>query len=382
MRQAYARIFPDYELVALEPAHYIYTTRVCFNLQGYPKFYVITNGIRPLAIHIEEDLAKAWQGNSFLSKKEAFEAAANVFMYITDKGIVRNRASYTWPEPFAFNARPPTPPAPPTPQPGQPGYNPYAPPPPPLPPPNPGPTGSLTIVRLTWNGNCDPEPLSLERFSRMLASQTHIDLKVAPPIPMAKVAQSGASIALISGMGKFKAQPADIAALRVFVNGGGTLFIDAAGGDETFAATAPLALKDVVPGQTFAPLSVQHPIYNVQGLPDGAFLFDSRSKDPDKAKASVRFRRKTNLRLGVEHVNEPQLPALDAGRRREPANGRDLLPRGPHPRRSGGLLRLQHRRLRPRRWLCRLGVSPHAELRDLLHGRQGQRGPDKARRAA
>ena len=155
-RKAYAKIFPDNELVALDPSHDIYSKKVGFDLQGRPKFSMVTNNVRPLAIHVDEDLPRYGQASQVSTKRNAFEAASNVFMYITDQGVLP--AAPATHGRRSLSLRPRT-------------------------------TGPFPRARSTWRRGrrnhrnpedrspemerkLEPEPLALERFSRLLAAQT------------------------------------------------------------------------------------------------------------------------------------------------------------------------------------------------------------------
>jgi hypothetical protein len=320
MREAYAKIFPDHELTALDGDHDIYSRKVGFDLQGRPKFYMIANGVRPLAIHADEDLPKYWQANQVSTEKIAFQAASNLFMYVTDQGVLRSRASHTWPEEFKFSPPGPRPvatstqPTQPT-QASQPGLppQPAASTQPILPPPvlPPQATGTVTIVRLKWDGNWNPEPLALERFSRLLAMQTHIQLVLADPADIADVAKSGATIAILSGQGKFQVKPEPLAALMAFAQNGGTVIVDAAGGDELFANTLAEILQKLNGGEFLGTLIDQHPIYSVAGLPDGTLVMPSKGNTDHKN--TIQYRRKSRFRLGNDESKRFQLKALTVG---------------------------------------------------------------------
>ncbi len=297
MRKAYAKIFPDNELVALDPSHDIYSKKVGFDLQGRPKFSMVTNNVRPLAIHVDEDLPRYWQASQVSTKRNAFEAASNVFMYITDQGVLRSRASHTWPEEFKFTS--------PNNRPVPPGTVAW-----------PAPTeatGTLKIVRLRWSGNWNPEPLALERFSRLLAAQTRIQLTVADPVDIADVAKSGANIAILSGQGKFQATPDQLAALTAFAQNGGTLIVDAAGGDDLFAGNLADILRTLIPGQSLRTLTGEHPIYNMAEWPDGKLTMPSKANTELKDKNPIRYRRKSAVRLGDDDSRAFHLKAVIKG---------------------------------------------------------------------
>ncbi len=61
IREAYKRMFPEYEMISLPLTHELCTKVSHFDLNGRPRFYAITNGVRLLAIHVDDDLPMAWQ---------------------------------------------------------------------------------------------------------------------------------------------------------------------------------------------------------------------------------------------------------------------------------------------------------------------------------
>ena len=64
------------------------------------------------------------------------------------------------------------------------------------------PKGAAKIVRLKWNGNWNPEPLALERFSRLFRREMQVDLTVgAGGSPQRLAASSdGLSLMVLSAM--------------------------------------------------------------------------------------------------------------------------------------------------------------------------------------
>ena len=97
IREAYKRMFPEYEMISLPLTHELCTKVSHFDLNGRPRFYAITNGVRLLAIHVDDDLPMAWQQCQIRTKSWAFDAAANLFMYLTDRGKLHRRAASSGP---------------------------------------------------------------------------------------------------------------------------------------------------------------------------------------------------------------------------------------------------------------------------------------------
>ncbi len=260
IREVYKKMFPEYELVALPTHHDLFTKTSMFELGGRPKFQVITNGIRPLVIHADEDMPRSWQLNTVQTERWAFQAAANVFMYLSDHGKLRTRASFVWPDEVKLDS----------------------------------PKGSARIVRLRWKGNWNPEPLALERFSRLFRGNTQIDLTVAEPVDVSDVAKAQANLAVLSGQGEFKLSAKDIDAMKDFVAKGGTVLVEPAGGDEAFAAGATDFLQSAYGVGSIRRLTPAAAVYNVAAVPDGKI-------------DAVRYRTKTYKR-----APERKGPALQA----------------------------------------------------------------------
>ncbi len=255
MLELYGKLFSNYELSRCGPDHPIYSAQ--FPLTGRPGFSIVSNGVRPLVIHTDEDLPRAWQLRSWHTQKHAFSGPLNAVVYVADSlGNLRSRGVSHWP---------------------------------------PAPTGqrkrSVTLARLRYNGNFQPEPLAYTRFARMMAATTDTDVKVVGPVKISELSSSGAQIAVMTGTGRLALSAADQAALKAFAAAGGTLVIDAAGGNQAFADSAREHLLEMYGPDALGRLSILSDIYAQPGM------------EIKKA----RYRRKTYLRL---RTTEPRLRAV------------------------------------------------------------------------
>ena len=228
IRKLYKRMLPEYEMTPCQPGHKIYD--VHFKLRGRPRFEIISNGVRPLVVHSDDDLPLAWQFKKVATARTQFEGPANAFMYVTDKGHLRGRGVSHWPEkPETYTVR------------------------------------TVKLARLKFPGAFDPEPLAYERFARLMRRdcQTRVDL--VGPIGIKDLPASGAKIATLTGVGSFKLPVADVKALKGWVAAGGTLVIDAMGGSRPFHDSAVATLRAMydTPLATLAPGS---PIYQLPGF--------------------------------------------------------------------------------------------------------------------
>ncbi|MBS3734325.1 MAG: DUF4159 domain-containing protein [Phycisphaerae bacterium] len=252
MREAYKKMFPRYELETLTRDDVIYQTAVQYDLgrsAGRLKLQAVSNGVRPLVIHTDMDLAEPWQLQRHETARWAFEAAANIAAYVTNKSF-RTRGSKVWP--------------------GEPDV---------------GDLPSVTVARLAFEGNHDPEPLAYQRFSRLMARKHGVKVNVIGPIDIAKLPETDASIAILSGTGTFKLTAEQQQILRDFVEGGPrVIVIDAAGGDEAFAAAAEEQIAAIYGPGTLRRLEASDPLFRLDGNVIETFAYRRRTAGrlPDK----------------------------------------------------------------------------------------------------
>ena len=211
VREVYGKLFPGRELTATPADHPIYSAY--HRLAPTVRFYEVSNGVRPLAVHTDVDLVRPWQARLHHTETDAYTAAVNVVAYTNDKtalaGELRSRGTSLWPGEYDGAYR-----------------------------------RTVRLARLRHAGNCDPEPLAYERFARLLVRRTGTKLELRGPLAAGKLAESGAAVAVLTGTGRLVLSLAEREALRDWVRRGGTLLIDAAGGSETFAESAEALLID------------------------------------------------------------------------------------------------------------------------------------------
>ncbi len=234
---AYAKMFPGRKLTVCPPDHDLY--KVNPKLANRSVFQVISNGVRPLAIHVDEDLSLRWQLQRGATGRQAFEAAASVFLYVTDKGKgVRKRGTTLWPH--------------------VPKYSPKA---------------TVKLMRIRHKGNYDPEPLALTRFARLMARDHQIRVDVAPPAGTDALARVKPHLAVMTDTGPIALDERQVREIKAFVAAGGTLFIDAAGGDARGSGSTGVStsVKKI--------LSTMYPDESLRTLPASAPLFDIKALD-------------------------------------------------------------------------------------------------------
>jgi hypothetical protein len=135
-------------------------------------------------------------------------------------------------------------------------------------------TRTIKIARIQHAGNWNPEPLAFEALAMRMKNRTKIDLQEIPPLAIVQLPKSGVKFAMMTGTGTVKFKDAEKKAIKAFVEGGGTILIDIAGGNsKTFKRTRPFtysvrdALKEIYPGRRSRPrqLAFNSPLYKMPG---------------------------------------------------------------------------------------------------------------------
>ncbi|MFP4052254.1 MAG: DUF4159 domain-containing protein [Phycisphaerae bacterium] len=224
IRKVYRKLFPDYELTPCPDDHPIQNTQ--FDLRGRIRFHEIHNGVRPLVVHSDQDLPFDWQQYRHRTKTHIFEAAANVPFYICGKDGFRPRGTSPWPKEQKFR-----------------------------------PVATVKIARLKHNAHYDPEPLAWARMARLMGNRLQVKLDVSEPMAMGQLGESEAKVAVLSGTGRLKLTLAQKTALQKFLLGGGTLIVEACGGNEAFADSAEKAIAGMMRVPSLMDLPATHPLY-------------------------------------------------------------------------------------------------------------------------
>jgi len=198
------------------------------NLRG------VSNGLRELIVlYPGGDMSWKWHsaGGAFLPRNSAYATLANLHLYVTDRANPRYKGEDTWID-----------------------RDPLA----------PRPARSLRIARLQHQGNWDPEPAGWVRLANLLANRNGIELQVDPVfVPEAAVHR----LAHITDTRSLQFDESDKARLRQYIDGGGVLLFDAAGGSPEAAASFEPLLRELYPYHvTIEPLPLDHPIYHMKSL--------------------------------------------------------------------------------------------------------------------
>jgi hypothetical protein len=141
-------------------------------------------------------------------------------------------------------------------------------------------TRKIQIARLRYEGNCDPEPAGWQRMANLLHNAGQAELSTRD-IGFDQLDPS-ISIAHLTGTAAIRLHASQLAGLRAYLDQGGLLFFDAAGGSAEAASSIQATLAALYPAARNEPLPVDHPIYT--GAHDGGEKIDA-----------VAYRRTANL---------------------------------------------------------------------------------------
>jgi hypothetical protein len=227
------RLF-DTDFRLLPPDHPIYANEE-FHRDRWPQppqVLGLGNGVRELMILIPNaDLSAAWQVNSPLVRPEAFQLATDIFLYAVDKENLRVKGD-------SYLAR----------------IDPAA-----------AAAQTIKIARLNYGPGWDPEPGGWRRLTALMHNRDGVDLAITPvALGDGSLLTGGYAVAHLTGTSALALSDAARRQIKAFVENGGTLIVDAAGGSHDFAQSARGQLSEIFGGsaaQLDTPLQIEHPFY-------------------------------------------------------------------------------------------------------------------------
>ena len=208
-----------YKAKICSPKGYLYTTLPERHHPRFHRFMAISNGIRYLWIVSPIDLGAIWQAHQF-SRRDYWSIPANIYYYAIGKGALSNRLQSLVVAPAAH-----------------------------------APTQAVTMARLQYAGNWNPEPGAWPRMAKIAAAEFKTQVTIKNEAINSKLDPAKYPLAQMTGTGAFKLTAKQIVDLRGYLLHGGMLFADAGGGKPAFTnafvnlATAlfPKALLNTIP---------------------------------------------------------------------------------------------------------------------------------------
>jgi hypothetical protein len=219
-----------YEFRNLPADHLILTSP--FHHSKWPVTPVIRslgNGAREMMVLIPTgDFSKFWQMGIYGGREQTHQLLWNLYFYAIDKKDMRFKG-----QTYLVHASPQV-----------------------------KPPRTIAVARLRYGGNWDPEPGGWRRLSAVMHNGGLADLDVKPvKLGGGELSSTGAKVAHLTGTTKTTFSPEAMGELKKFVEGGGTLIVDACGGDAQFAAAVEDQLLTAMGGGKFELLAPDSPVF-------------------------------------------------------------------------------------------------------------------------
>lgn len=214
--------FPGRTLKPLAADHGVYTA-LRQTWQQRPKLSGASDGTRTFFLLSEGYLAADWQMNEVES--DAFRLATNLLFYATDLGTLEGRFASPLPETPAADER-----------------------------------GQVRVARARFAAQRDAD-LGARAWAETAAYVQHVTglaVQEAEPVDLARPVPGGVHLLHLSGREALTLTDAELAHLKAWIAGGGTLLVDAWGGSPAFADSARrLVAEHLGP---LSPLDPAHPL--------------------------------------------------------------------------------------------------------------------------
>ncbi|MCG3126686.1 MAG: hypothetical protein CHACPFDD_01538 [Phycisphaerae bacterium] len=208
------RMYPELPLRDVQPDHPILSRELQTEIKEPPPLLEVHNGVRTLMLLSAKDICAPWNQNLSRSSRfePAFDLACNIYLYATDKTSVKSR--------LATSEMP----VKPTPV-----------------------RRTVEVARIRHNGgNWNPEPYGWKRFGQYMQNETGTRLEINDGVALDSEEFKKVRVAHMTGSAPLQLSATEIAALRRFLTGGGTLLVDAASGSTAFAESVEKILTDQV----------------------------------------------------------------------------------------------------------------------------------------
>ncbi|MCK4340237.1 MAG: DUF4159 domain-containing protein [Phycisphaerae bacterium] len=204
--------FPEFALRPLPDEHPLFTGEVSFPIDNPPVMLEVNNGVRTLMLFSTRDLAEAWNKYAVRGKGELdFQIGSNVYLYATDKTTIRSRLQTPY---IALRET--------------------------------EIERTINLARVKYDGKWDVEPYGWTRLARYMHNETATRLLVTSGVTFDSAAIKDFRAAYITGTESFEFTTDEMKGLRRFLNGGGTLLADAAGGSREFIKALDEQLREIL----------------------------------------------------------------------------------------------------------------------------------------
>jgi len=244
------KLFPGYRLRQLPQNHPIFTREQYMGSRWRTRPIVkgLSNGVRELMLLLPDaDPSRAWQTRADRTHENLFELGADIFLYAADKKHLQNKG-----ETYIVETDP-----------------------------NIKAARRIKVARLLVGDNPDPEPGAWKRLAAIMHNQDQVDLTTFDAKPGQGLLVA-ARIAHMTGTTSFALSDAARLEIKTFVQNGGTLIIDAAGGSSDFAVSAESELHTIFgpdAAQLDSPLPTSSPVYHVSSMKLGPIAYRTFARE-------------------------------------------------------------------------------------------------------
>jgi hypothetical protein len=238
---------------------------VQFAIDDPPLLLEVNNGLRTLMLLSPHDLSASWNQYNVRAGQRDFQLGCNIYAYATDKTSFRSRLETPHIEPRQVQI-----------------------------------TRTIRVARIQYAGNWDVEPFGWARLGHYMNNECATRLLVSSGVTLDSPALAEFKVAHISGTSGFELSADEQAGLRRFLNDGGTLLADAAGGSTEFAAALERHITAALKADPTY-LGKDDPVLSAAGL-DGAIQL-----------SGMTYRRAA--RSEGQTATWPRLKTWDVGRR-------------------------------------------------------------------
>ena len=222
------KLFPSYEFRVVPADHAMFEQFPYASWKNPPNIMTLGNGAREFMVLFPSgDPGKFWQLHQVGGKEEMHQVMADVLGYAIERDLtVRYKGDTYLVNPDAAVTADRT----------------------------------MKVARLQYAGNWDPEPGSWRRMGAILHNEQQMDITTEPVMIGEGKLDASYNLAHLTGTAAYKLSDKAGAELKAYVDGGGTLLVDACGGSSEFATEVETKLKAIFGGK-LETLSPTHKMY-------------------------------------------------------------------------------------------------------------------------
>ena len=201
---------PKYEMAELGKDHVLFSQKneLWAPIARPPRILSMSNGVREIWVHSTVDMGGSWQGRK-LANADHFDFPANLYRYASGKASLRSKLSGLTIATGSVK-----------------------------------PKQSLTLGRIDYAGNWDPEPGAWPRMSKLMLRDTQTDMTLKT-VKFGELDPKTVPVAHMTGTTGFSASETDVAAVKKYLEDGGTIVADAAGGSPAFTVAFDKLMQQV-----------------------------------------------------------------------------------------------------------------------------------------